>query len=267
MYSCPNVLVTGKLVRRNMGAPTSMRGPGAVPGLYALESAMDELAIKLKMDPIELRLKNEPEKDESINKPFSSRHLKECFTVGAGKFGWAKRNPAIGSMRNAEGMTLGWGVAACTWMAARVESEATVELQQDGTARVACGTQDIGGGTYTVIAQIVSHETGIPLDKVQVVIGDSALPPGPFNGGSMATASLTPAVLEASQKAIQSLLKLAGKTPGSPFHGKNAKDLEFVNGCVRLKGQAATQVPAAEILKLAKVQAVNGHGKSPGYFR
>ncbi len=114
LYSCPNVLVTGTLVRRNMGAPTSMRGPGAVPGLYALESAMDELAIKLKMDPIELRLKNEPEQDESINKPFSSRHLKECFAVGAGKFGWAKRNPAIGSMKNAEGMTLGWGVAACT---------------------------------------------------------------------------------------------------------------------------------------------------------
>ena len=266
MYSCPNVLVTGKLVRRNMGAPTSMRGPGAVPGLYALESAVDELALKLKIDPIELRLKNEPEKDESINKPFSSRHLKECFAVAAQKFGWARRNPAIGSMKNAEGMTLGWGMAACTWMAARVESEAFLEIRQDGTARVACGTQDIGGGTYTVIAQIVSHETGVPLHKVQVVIGDSALPPGPFNGGSMATASVTPAVLEASQKATQSLLQLAAKTPGSRFNGKGAKEIEFVDGCVRFKGQAATQVPAAEILKLAKVQAVNGHGQSKGTF-
>lgn len=270
MYSCPNVLVTGKLARRNVGAPTSMRGPGAVPGLYALEAAVDELAIKLKMDPIELRLRNEPEKDESIDKPFSSRHLKECFTVGAGKFGWAKRNPAVGSMKNAEGMTLGWGLAACTWLAARVESEASVELRQDGTARVACGTQDIGGGTYTAIAQIVSHETGVSLQKVDVVIGDSALPPGPFNGGSMATASITPAVLEASQKAIQSLLRLAGKTPDSPFHGKDANDLEFANGCVRSKreagAQAGRQVPAAEILKLAKVQAVSGHGRSQGTF-
>jgi xanthine dehydrogenase YagR molybdenum-binding subunit len=212
MYSCPNVLVTGKLARRNVGTPTSMRGPGAVPGLYALESAVDELAIKLKMDPIELRLKNEPEKNESIDKPFSSRHLKECFTEGAGKFSWAKRNPAIGSMKNAEGMTLGWGVAACTWMAARVQTEAAVEVRQDGTARVTCGTQDIGGGTYTAIAQMVSHETGIPLQKVEVVIGDSDLPPGPLNGGSMATASITPAVVEASQKAIQTLLSVAAKT-------------------------------------------------------
>ncbi len=151
-------------------------------------------------------------------------------------------------------------------MAARVESEAAVELKQDGTARITCGTQDIGGGTYTVIAQMVSHETGVPLDNVQVVIGDSALPPGPLNGGSMATASVTPAVLEASQKAIQRLLQLAGKTPRSPFSGKSAKDLEFVDGCVRLKGQAGAPVPTAELLKLAKVQAVMGNGKSKGTF-
>jgi xanthine dehydrogenase YagR molybdenum-binding subunit len=266
MYSCPNVLVTGKLARRNVGTPTSMRGPGAVPGLYALESAVDELAIKLKMDPIELRLKNEPEKNESIDKPFSSRHLKECFTEGAGKFSWAKRNPAIGSMKNAEGMTLGWGVAACTWMAARVQTEAAVEVRQDGTARVTCGTQDIGGGTYTAIAQMVSHETGIPLQKVEVVIGDSDLPPGPLNGGSMATASITPAVVEASQKAIQTLLSVAGNAHDSPFNGKDANDLEFVDGRVRSKGQAGTQVAASEILKLAKVQAVSGQGRSPGTY-
>ena len=89
------------LVRRNVGTPTSMRGPGAVPGLYALESAIDELALKLKMDPVQLRLLNEPKVDESNGKPFSSRHLQECLTVGAEKFGWHKRNPAIGSMKSA----------------------------------------------------------------------------------------------------------------------------------------------------------------------
>lgn len=83
-------------------------------------------------------------------------------------------------MKNADGMTLGWGMAACTWLAARVEAEAFVEMQQDGTARVTCGTQDIGGGTYTVIAQMVSHETGVPLNKVHVVIGDSAFASGPL---------------------------------------------------------------------------------------
>src|SRR5580700_3626439 len=109
-YSTRNLRTTSGLARRNVGNPTAMRGPGAVPGLYALESAMDELAIKLKMDPVELRLKNEPEIDESLNIPFSSRHMKECLTVGAEKFGWARRTPEVGSMKR-DGLTIGWGVA------------------------------------------------------------------------------------------------------------------------------------------------------------
>lgn len=266
LYSCPNVLVTGGLARRNIGTPTSMRGPGAVPGLYALESAMDELAGKLKMDPIQLRLLNEPEKDESNGQPFSSRHLKECLTVGADKFGWAKRNAAIGSMKNAEGLTVGWGMAACTWIAARTDAEATVEFRQDGTVRVTCGTQDIGGGTYTAIAQMVSHEVGVPVQKVDVVLGDSALPPGPISGGSWATASVTPAVLEAAQKAVQSLLTAAAKSPGSPFNGKSAGDLELVDGHVRLKGQTNKQSTPAELLQAANIQSVSGNGKSQGTF-
>jgi xanthine dehydrogenase YagR molybdenum-binding subunit len=266
LYSCPNVLVTGGLARRNVGTPTSMRGPGAVPGLYALESAMDELALKLKLDPIQLRLLNEPEKDESTGQPFSSRHLKECLTLGADKFGWSKRNPAIGSMKNADGLTIGWGVAACTWIAARTESEATVEIRQDGTVRVTCGTQDIGGGTYTAIAQIVSHETGVPVNKIEVVLGDSALPPGPISGGSWATASIAPAVLEAAQKAVQSLLAAAGKSAKSPFDGKAGGDLELVSGHVRLKRQADKQASMAELLKTINVKAISGNGKSQGTF-
>ena len=263
LYSCPNLLVTGGLVRRNVGTPTAMRGPGAVPGLYALESAMDELALKLKMDPVQLRLMNEPDKDETNGQPFSSRHLKECLTTGAEKFGWAKRTPAIGSMRR-DGITLGWGVAACTWIAARTDAEATVELRQDGTARVTCGTQDIGGGTYTVIAQIVAHETGVPVQKVEVVLGDSSLPPGPISGGSWATASVTPAVLDGARKAGQSMLQAAVGASGSPFNGKKTEDLEFVDGKIRLKGQQGGEVAFSEILKTAKVQAVSGTGTSKG---
>jgi xanthine dehydrogenase YagR molybdenum-binding subunit len=266
IYSCPNVLVTGGLARRNVGTPTSMRGPGAVPGLYALESAMDELAIKLKMDPVELRLKNEPEKDESTGQPFSSRHLKECLTTGAEKFGWSRRTPAIGSMKSPEGLTLGWGVAACTWIAARTESQATVDLLADGTARVVCGTQDIGGGTYTAIAQIVSHETGVPLHKIDVVLGDSALPPGPISGGSWATASVIPAVLEAAKKATQAALAVATKSPDSPFHDKDVKTLEYADGNIRLKEQPTSQVPVAEIVRAAKLKSISGAGKSEGTF-
>ncbi len=109
LYSCPNLVVTAAMVRRNVGAPAPMRGPGAVPGLFALESAMDELAVKLKMDPLELRLKNDAERDEGRNLPFSSRHLKECYTTGAEKIGWKQRTPEVGSMRR-DGKVIGWGL-------------------------------------------------------------------------------------------------------------------------------------------------------------
>lgn len=265
LYSCANLLVTGGLARRNVGTPTSMRGPGAVPGLYALESAMDELALKLKIDPVQLRLMNEPEKDESTGQPFSSRHMKECLTVGAAKFGWAERTSGVGSMKR-DGLTLGWGVAACTWIAARTDAEATVELHQDGTARVICGTQDIGTGTYTAIALMVAHETGLPLGKIDVVLGDSALPPGPISGGSWATASVTPAVLQAAKKAGETLLLAAVGAADSPFVGKKAEELEFVDGMVRMKGQTSGALSVADVLRIAKVRAVSGTGKSQGTF-
>ena len=263
MYSTPNLLVTGGLVRRNVGNPTAMRGPGAVPGLFALESAIDELALKLKMDPVALRLKNEPVMDESLNIPFSSRHMKQCLTTGADKFGWSQRTPEVGSMKR-DGLTLGWGVACCAWLAARTETESTVELLQDGSARVACGTQDIGGGTYTVLAQMVSHVTGIPVTKIDVVLGDSSLPAGPISGGSWVTASMTPSVLEAAQNASKILLLTAVKSDGSPFKGKAQDELEFVAGGVRIKGGTQGIVPMQEILRIANVKSVSGAGKSGG---
>ncbi len=227
---------------------------------------MDELALKLKIDPVQLRLMNEPEKDESTGQPFSSRHLKECLTLGAEKFGWATRTPAIGSMKDAEGETIGWGVAACRWMATRTDSEATVELRRDGTARVACGTQDIGGGTYTAVAQIVSLETGIPLHKVDVVIGDSALPPGAISGGSWGTASVTPAVLQAAQNAVKRLFTLAASATDSPFKGKSVDDLEFANASVPIKGQTSVEMRLADIFRVANVKAISATAKSVGVF-
>jgi xanthine dehydrogenase YagR molybdenum-binding subunit len=265
IYSTPNLLVTGGLVRRNVGNPTAMRGPGAVPGLYALESGMNELAVQLKMDPVQLRLKNEPAMDESLNIPFSSRHMKECLTVGAEKFGWSRRTPEVGSMKR-DGLTLGWGVGSCWCFAARTETVDRVELLQVGSARVTWGTQDIGGGTYTAIAQVVSHETGIPLKKIEVVLGDSALPPGPISGGSWVTASITPASLEAARNAGKALLLAAVKSDGSPFKDKKQDELEFVDGSVRMKGQSQGAVPMEEILRIAKTNAVSGKGKSEGTF-
>src|SRR5438876_10246835 len=151
-YSVLNLRVTFGRARRNVGSPTPMRGPGAVPGLYATESAMNELADQLKINPVRLSVLNDPKIDESLGIPFSSRHLLECFELGADKFGWSKRTPQVGSMKR-DGLILGWGMAGCAWLAARFPAEANVQLRDDGTARVACGTQDIGTGTYTVLAQ------------------------------------------------------------------------------------------------------------------
>ncbi|MFL6547625.1 MAG: xanthine dehydrogenase family protein molybdopterin-binding subunit [Povalibacter sp.] len=261
MYSTPNLKVSAALARRKVGTPTPMRGPGAVPGLFALESAMDELAIKLNMDPVQLRLMNEPSIDESKNLPFSSRHLKECLTTGADKFGWSQRTAGIGSMKR-DGMTIGWGVAACSWGAMRADAEVTVEFRQDGRIRVVSATQDIGTGTYTLVAQIVSHATGVPVDRIDVVLGDSSLPPGPISGGSWVSASMTPATLQAAQNATKSLLSAAVKLQG-PFYKKQAGELELSAGAIRAKA-GGQSVAVSDVMRAGKIQVISGHGKSTG---
>ena len=235
-YSVPNLQVHFGRARRNIGSPTAMRGPGAVPGLYATESAMNELADQLKIDPVRLRVLNEPKIDESLGIPFSSRHFLECLELGAEKFGWSKRNPAIGSMKR-DGLVHGWGMAGCAWVAARFPAEANVELRDDGTARVASGTQDIGTGTYTILAQLASEKTGVPLDKVEVLLGDTSLPEGPISGGSLVTGSMVPAVFAAADKAIESLLTIATTTAGSPFEKRKPDELAFEGGRVFVKGE------------------------------
>ncbi|KXU82040.1 oxidoreductase [Caballeronia megalochromosomata] len=266
MYSTPNLRVTGGTVKRNVGSPTSMRGPGAVPGLFALESAMDELAIALKIDPVELRLRNEPSVDESSGLPFSSRHFAECLKTGAEKFGWSKRTPEVGSMKR-DGLTLGWGVGACSWPGLRFSAEATVDLRADGTARVACGTQDIGTGTYTILAQLVAEHTGIPLDRIEVGLGDTSLPLGPVSGGSAATASVIPAVSDAVRAAIKTLLARAVKAEGLPFAGAKAAELAMSGGYVHRKNERPESgVSYARILEAAKLHAASGSGSAKGGF-
>ncbi len=266
LYSVPNLRVTSGSAKRNVGSATSMRGPGAVPGLFATESAMDELAIALKIDPVQLRLQNEPEKDEGLKIPFSSRHLIECFKTGSEKFGWARRTPEVGSMKQADRI-LGWGMAACSWIAERFAANASVALLDDGSALVSCGTQDIGTGTYTILAQIAAGRLGLPLGKVRVVLGDTSLPEGPISGGSMVTASVIPAVLEAAEKSIDLILDAAGKVPGSPFAKSKPDELVYDEGRVRRKDAAPESAVAFEtILKRGNMKFVRGAGSSKATF-
>ncbi|HQY87273.1 MAG TPA: xanthine dehydrogenase family protein molybdopterin-binding subunit [Tepidisphaeraceae bacterium] len=264
-YSVPNLRVHFGRAKRHIGSPTAMRGPGAVPGLYATESAMNELAEKLKIDPVKLREMNEPKVDESKNLPFSSRHYLECLSVGAEKFGWSKRTPDIASMKR-DGLTLGWGVAGATWISARFPAEANVQLRDDGTARIATGTQDIGTGTYTILAQLVAKKTGLPHDKIEVVLGDTSLPPGPVSGGSMVTGSMVPAVFSATDNAIQSLFRIA-TAPGQPFEKNKPEELAFESGRVFVKSIGANSgVTFADVLRRANIRMASGHGSAQGSF-
>ncbi len=266
LYSTPNLRIRGNMVTRNVGTPTAMRGPGAVPGLYALESGMDELAIALKIDPVQLRLINEPQIDESNGLPFSSRHLKECLTTGAEKFGWSKRNPAIGSMKRGE-LTLGWGVACASWIAMRMPCKTSLQLNDDGSARISCATQDIGTGTYTIFAQVVNAKTGVPIDKIQVVLGDSSLPPGPISGGSWVTGTVIPSIANAADNAIKQLLDVAVNGTNSPFHGRDPKELEFSGGKIRLKSDSSsTGISFDELLRNGDLRYVEGQGDSMASF-
>jgi xanthine dehydrogenase YagR molybdenum-binding subunit len=264
LYSVPNLRVKWGWARRNIGSPTPMRGPGAVPGLYATESAMNELADQLKIDPVRLRVLNEPKIDEGKAVPFSSRHYLECLQLGAEKFGWSKRNPEIGSMKR-DGLIVGWGMAGAAWLAGRFPAEANVQLRDDGTVRIASGTQDIGTGTYTILSQLVADKTGVPLNKVEVVLGDTSLPPGPISGGSLVTGSMVPAVFTAADQAITSLLNVATTTPGSPFERRKSSELAFQNGRVFVKADGpANGVPFADLLRRANVRMATGNGKSEG---
>ena len=281
IYSCPNLEVTTGMVRRNVGAPAPMRGPGAVPGLFALESAINELAVKLNMDPLELRIKNDAERDEGKNLPFSSRHLKECYLTGAAKFGWKQRTPQVGSMRR-DGKIIGWGLGGASWAAARVPCTASVELCPNGRVGVRCATQDIGTGTYTIFAQVVHAQTGVPLDRIDVFLGDSSLPDGPTSGGSMVTSAVLPAATSAVNETVTRLLAIATMTPGSPFHGAHPDTLMLAEGRIHAKSEAtasvrgaalhpgnmpssrppAEGVPFEEILNLARVSGISATGRT-----
>jgi xanthine dehydrogenase YagR molybdenum-binding subunit len=263
LYSVANLEVTGAQPRRNFGAPMWMRGPGAVPGLYALESGMNELADALSMDPLQLRLLNDADKDESDkNKPFSSRHLKECYETGAKKFGWENRTPGIGSMRR-DGKILGWGLAGASWVAMRLPCTATVEFCANGRLCVRCATQDVGTGTYTIFAQVMHEKTGVPLDRIDVLIGDSGLPSGPMSGGSLVTGSVLNAIAAGADGAIKRLQQVAASTAGSPYHEAALETIAFTGGRLHKKDQPpADGIYFADILQMARLNGLSAEGKT-----
>ncbi len=181
-----------------------MRAPGDCPGSFALESAMDELAYALGMDPVELRLKNHADRDPGENKPWSSKHLKECYARGAEMFGWRRRTPQPRSMRDG-GLLVGWGMATALYPGNRRPASARVRLTADGRALVRVATQDLGTGSYTIFTQVAADALGISPERVAFELGDSDFPTAPVSGGSNTAASVSEAIVEAAAKAREKL--------------------------------------------------------------
>lgn len=250
LYEVPNLATSHRLVPLSVGTPTFMRAPGETTGSFALESALDELAVALKMDPIALRLKNYAEIDPQEGKPWSSKQLRQCYKLGAERFGWSKRAPGPRSMRS--GATLiGMGMATATYPARRSEASAIARILPDGTALVASGTQDLGTGTYTVMTQVAADALGFPLARVSFALGDSSLPPAPVSGGSQSVASVSPAVREAAAAARARLIDMAREDAGSSLHGLAAADVTVVDGWVVSRADASRRDPAAAIIARA----------------
>lgn len=257
LYSCANVEITHGTVQVHRGAPTSMRAPGAAPGLFALESAIDELAERCSIDPLAFRQLNFAESNEQEKLPWSSNHLREALVQGAERFGWAARKPGIGSMRDGHEV-IGYGMAQCNWDAFRTPAQARVVLKADGRAQVFCGAQDIGTGTYTVIGQCVSDLTGLPLERVQVELGNSSFPPAPVSGGSWITASVLPAVAEATRMALEQLKGFAASAEGGLANAK-AQDITVSNGQLQHGGAS---LGFADVLKRLKVASAEGEART-----
>jgi xanthine dehydrogenase YagR molybdenum-binding subunit len=209
LHSCPNVYTRHRLARMNVHTPTYMRAPGETSGVFALESAMDELAVALNVDPVELRLRNEPEQDEFKKLPFSSRSTRECYRVAAERFGWSRRKPEPRSTRDGRWL-IGWGMASATYPMNYAPASATARLLADGTAEVMSASSDMGPGTWTSMTQVAAETLGLPIERVKFMLGDTRLPRAPVHGGSMTMASVGSAVQAACRKAREDALARGG---------------------------------------------------------
>ncbi len=261
LYACPNVSTTHRLVKLNLGTPTFTRAPGESTGSYALEAAMDELSYSLNIDPLELRIRNYAEKDPESGKPFSSKLLRECYADAATRFGWSKRSHAPRSMHDDDKL-IGWGMATATYPANRMPAKASVTVMPDGNAVVRCGTQDIGTGTYTTITQITADALGLQMDRIKVELGDSSLPAAPVSGGSMTTASVTPAVQVAAKQAREQLVALVIADAASPLHGMAADDVDSTDGWLHGKSDTKKREPFAAVIARAGGKPIEASGES-----
>ncbi len=236
LYDSESLTTSHNLVDMNLGMGTWMRAPGEATGSVGLEIALDELAEKLNIDPIQLRLINYAEKDPGKGLPWSSKHLRECYTQAADRFGWSKRTAQPGQRREGNKL-IGYGMATANYGAGRRPSSAVVRILPNGRVFVGIGTQDLGTGTYTILAQTAADTLFIDPTLVDVKLGDTTLPPSGGSGGSTTAASVCPGVYDAALQAKLKLIQLAIADAQSPLHGATADDVATRDGNLFLKSR------------------------------
>ncbi|MFF3301807.1 xanthine dehydrogenase family protein molybdopterin-binding subunit [Streptomyces sp. NPDC002908] len=212
MYASPHSRTEHRVAALDVPSPSWMRAPGEASGMYALESAMDELACALGIDPVELRLRNEPQTEPDSGRPFSSRNLAACLSEGARRFGWYDRDPQPATREDGPWL-LGTGVASATYPVLLSESAASAHAAPDGAFRIGVNATDIGTGARTVLAQIAASALGVPQERVTIDIGSSDLPAGSVAGGSSGTASWGTAVHKAATALTGRLAEHTGPLP------------------------------------------------------
>ena len=253
LYACPNVVTRYRLAPMDLNTPTWMRGPGPSSGSFALESALDELSYALDIDPLELRLRNETAINPEQNLPFSSRFLKECYSMGAEKIGWWQRNRKPRSMQEGDWL-VGYGMASGFYGASKGGASALARIDQNGKLIIQSAVSDMGAGTATTMTLIASRQMGIPVEKIEFQMGDSSLPPGPMQVGSRTTSALGSAVHDVSV-ALQSKLADLAIDKGH-FHNVLKQDIVFRDGSITTASNPSLKMTYGELLKAAGVDFV-----------
>ena len=259
-YSCPNVATHERRAWLHIPTPYWMRAPGRVQGHFALESALDELSYTLGIDPIELRLRNHAEVHPESGRPWSSKALRECYVAGAERFGWARRTPEIGSMRDGNWL-VGYGMAGVTFTSGQARCEATVSIRRDGTAHVRSAATDIGTGTYTIATQVAAELLGLDIDQVQVEIGDTDLPFAPYSGGSGMATSLSAAIQDAAGNLVRAFLDIVADDESSPLRGRSQDEVATTEGGIHVVDAPALGERYVDILARHGLPEITADGE------
>lgn len=252
MYACPNVFTKYRLLNLDVNTPTWMRGPGDATGMFALESALDEMAFALHIDPLEFRLQNHADTDPERNLPWSAKSLKECYQLGAEKFGWKNRLPAPRSMQK-DGMLVGYGMASSLYGFHRHPSKARAVFSREGSVVVQSATMDIGPGTGTAMTRIASKILGVGPGKIRFDLGDSSLPDAPGQNGSSTIPSVGSAVHVACEALKTKLLKLASEIPGLNLQ---PDQMTIKNGRIFNLTDASGGISLSDVLKYHNLEQV-----------